>query len=251
MKQNLKVLIIMMLCINAQHNLATSEPKIEIGSSLELFNYQDTPVKLSILIATIEKRADLFDKLYTKLIDQLKSFNLEQVVEVAYFKDNQIVTLGYKRNALIHKAKGEYVCFLDDDDGVCEDYTKLLYDACCQGADCVSCTGILYLNGFKRRTFVHSLKYTTAFTKNGIAYSPVYHLNPVKRNLAIQIPYPDQNFNEDGIWVKKMMASGLLKTEYEVTKPYYFYYYNPSKSQAVPKAKKQIQTKSIATKIKK
>jgi len=220
----------LILCINLLVNsnfILTSE---QIGSSLDMFDYQDTPIRLSILIATIEKRTQSFNKLYQKLLDQLKTYNLETAVEILFYKDNQTVPLGRKRNWLVQNAKGEYVCFLDDDDDVCEDYLKLLFIACASKLDCVSCTGLFFMPNKKPRIFKHSLKYKRIFLdKNGISYSPVYHINPVRKDIAIQVLFPEQNRQEDDVWSEQLMNRKLLKTEFEVKKPYYFYHYEPNK----------------------
>lgn len=202
----------------------------QISSSLALFDYQDTPVQFSVLIATIEKRQELFDQLYQKLLDQLKTYQLETAVEILVFKDNQTFTVGYKRNTLVAQAKGQYVCFLDDDDDVCPDYLKLIYDACQTNADCISCTGIFYMPNQKPRLFRHSLKYSKIFLdQNGVSCSPPYHINPVKRELALKVAFPEQNRQEDDCWSQRMQQLKLLRTEAIITKPYYYYRYNPIK----------------------
>ncbi len=218
-------------------NSKTSEPsQIVISSSLELFDYQDTPIRLSILIATIEKRHDKFETIYQKVLKQIIDNHLEHVVEILYFKDNQTVSLGTKRNELVNLAKGEYVCFLDDDDDVSDDYVELIYNALKTNPDCVSCVGIVSMPNHAPRKFIHSLKYHYAFMKGAISCSPVYHLNTMKRSIAIQIKFPEQNYNEDTTWSKRLHDSKLLKTEVDVkdNKPIYFYQYNPATSEAVP-----------------
>lgn len=214
-------------------------PNYWLSSSLDLFNYQNTPVKLSILIATIDQRQAQFSKLYCKLLEQIKKDKLEHQVEVLFFKDDQTITLGAKRNQLVAQAKGEYVCFLDDDDDICNQYVRLICNALRTNPDCASCTGILYRPNKPAKTFVHSLKYNHAFNQDGIAYSPVYHLNPIKRKIALQVKFPEQNYNEDTVWAKRLRDSKLLKKETEIKQPYYFYYYDYQKSQAVPEEAKK------------
>lgn len=226
MKFFLKLILLIIFLGNFKENL-TQELT---GSSLDLFDYQDTPITFSVLIATIEKRKMLFERLYQKLIAQLKTYNLEHQVEVLFYQDNQTVTVGCKRNWLVQNAKGEYVCFLDDDDNVCDTYLKLIYDACQFGADCISCTGIFYMPNQKPKVFRHSLKYHRIFNdSNGASCSPVYHINPVKRILALMVPFPEQNRQEDDVWSQQMQQRNILKTEVVINTPYYFYHYNPHK----------------------
>ncbi len=214
-------------------------PTYQLSSSLDLFNYQDTPVKLSILITTIDKRSGQFANLYRKLLDQIQTLHLEHQVEVLFFKDAQTYKVGYKRNALIAGAKGDYVCFLDDDDDICDQYVKLIYEALKTNPDCVSCTGIMYKPKHTPQKFVHSLKYHNSFVENQVAYSPVYHLNPVRREYALQAKFPEQNYNEDTTWARRLYDLNLLKTEVEIHEPYYFYHHDYLKSEAVPECAKK------------
>src|SRR3990167_8562546 len=232
-----KIILYFKILANFQLNLAHEQ----IRSSLELFDYQNTPVKLTILIATIEKRETKFIKLYHKLLAQIKKNNLTLEVEILLYQDNQTCPLGRKRNLLVEHAKGKYICFIDDDDDICNNYVSLIYNALKTNPDCVNCPGILYRPGSRRppQKFVHSLKYHSAFIKNKIACSPVYHLNPIKRKIAILVKFPEQNYNEDTIWAKKLYDLNLLKNEFEIIEPYYFYYYDYHKSQAIPDCAKQ------------
>ncbi len=207
-----------------------------LSSSLDLFNYKNTPVTLSILIATIDKRSSQFANLYRKLMDQIQGNHLEHKVEVLFFKDNQTYKVGYKRNQLIEYAKGEYVCFLDDDDDVSDNYAKLLFDNLKSKPDCLSCTGLTYKPNKPVEKFVHSLKYHSAFKEDGVSYSPVYHLNPIKRAYAVQAKFPEQNYNEDTTWARRLYDLKLLKTEVEIDQPYYYYHYDYNKSEAIPEA---------------
>lgn len=206
-----------------------------IISSLANLNYiNSSQIKLSILIATIKIREKQFNQLYQKILKQIKAQDLLNQVEILYFQDNQTSPVGYKRNCLMDQALGEYICFVDDDDDVHEDYIKLIYAALETKPDCVSCTGMIYQPNKLPIKFEHSLKYHKAIKLNHVLCSPVYHLNPVKKSYAIQARFPEQNYNEDTTWAKRLYQLKLLKTEVEIKTPYYFYYYDYQKSQAIP-----------------
>ena len=69
---------------------------------------------LSILICTIQSRAEYLKELLDELNHQIQFSN----VQVLWLGDNKSMSVGTKRNALLSIAEGEWVCFIDDD-GIC------------------------------------------------------------------------------------------------------------------------------------
>ena len=134
-------------------------------------------------------------------------------------------TIGNKRNYLMQSAKGEYLCFFDDDDMPSEDYIKELLKGIESVADCISLRGIMTTNGSNPEVFEHSLKYKSwRTTKNEIKYERYpNHLNCIKSDIAKQIKFPEINHGEDYDWSKKLHESGLLKSEYYTDKVLYHY----------------------------
>ena len=59
--------------------------------------------------------------------------------------------------------------------------------------------------------------------KDNTYYRPPNHLNPIKRSIAIQFLFPEQNYGEDAVWSKAIERSELLQTEEWINIPYYFY----------------------------
>lgn len=182
--------------------------------------------KWSILILTMEKRQPVFEKIFQKLTKQIEENGLQDKVEILVFKDNGENTIGKKRNHLLQTSKGEYICYVDDDDDVEDNYISLIYNKLEQEKpDCVSLVGIITFNGQNPRTFIHSIKYDSYFEKDNVYYRPPNHLNPIKRDIAIQFKFPENSFGEDTDWAMQIARSGLLKKEAVVDTPYYFYLY--------------------------
>ena len=177
----------------------------------------------SILICTLEERRESFERIYTKLTQQINSQDLGDRIEVLYFRDNRENSVGFKRNSLLAQSSGEYVCFVDDDDDVHDKYIALIYNKLRKKPDCVSLKGIMTHHGEHRKEFVHSLHYPTYFEQNNVYYRPPNHLNPIKRSIALQFKFPETFHGEDLCWTMALTASGLLKTESTVDEPYYFY----------------------------
>ena len=110
---------------------------------------------ISILICTIEGR----EKPLSELLNILDNQKNEKV-EILLNKDNREKTVGKKRNELINQAKGKYICFIDDDDIVSDDYiSKILYSINNSNPDVIGLELDYIVNGVKKGRAYHSLKY--------------------------------------------------------------------------------------------
>ena len=83
-------------------------------------------IKLSILIPTLPNRLELFYLPLIKIL--LKQIEPYKNIELISLFDNKKRTIGRKRQNMIDIIQGEYVCFIDDDDRISEDYIKLIMD---------------------------------------------------------------------------------------------------------------------------
>src|SRR3990172_3862274 len=165
-------------------------------------------MKLSVLICTIPERKMLFEALKKKLFNQITDFSQ---VEILSYLDNKKITVGAKRNALVKMATGEYVCFIDDDDDVSDKYVDIILSSL-KGEDCARLVGIITTSGRGERRFVHSIAYQSYYEQNGVYCRPPNHLNPIKKDIAMKIPFPDKNFGEDTDWAMAICKRGLIKT---------------------------------------
>lgn len=199
----------------------------------------------SILICTIEERQESFSRIYNKLQHQIVNNHLEDQIEILFFRDNREHSIGFKRNTLLKQSTGEYVCFVDDDDDVHENYIAMIYEKLLQKPDCVNLLGVMTTNGKNPQPFAHSIQYNDRYyhndkfcSENGIHIRPPNHLNPIKRSVAIQFPFQEANFGEDRKWMIAVAVSGLLKTEAIIDVPYYFYLYDSTKYEKKSEPKK-------------
>ena len=81
--------------------------------------------KLTILILSLPNRLEKLDRIYRKLSKQV----ITRPVQILYLGDNKSMTVGEKRNMILSIAKGRYVCFIDDDDLVTDDYIESIFKA--------------------------------------------------------------------------------------------------------------------------
>lgn len=183
------------------------------------------PKDWSILICTLDEREKQFTKLYNELSKQIADNNLGDKVEILFFKDNRVHTVGFKRNSLLKQSRGMYVNYIDDDDDVHANYIAMIHGALKSRPDCVSLVGIITFNGNQPATFLHSVKYNTYFQQNGVYFRPPNHLNTMKRAVAAQFVFPNISYGEDTNWAMQIAQTGLLKKEAPINTPYYFYKY--------------------------
>jgi len=194
--------------------------------------------KLSILIITLPSRADKLQKLLDVLHPQLPSDgSVELIVKEELHYNDGGPTLGANRNAAVADATGDYACFVDDDDMVPEYYVARILGAIklrattpptkvahspdpndiipmayvSEHPDVVGIQGHYILGQNKPELFIHSIKYKEWITVDGIHQRCPNHLNPVKRELALQVPYPEKNYGEDMDYAMRLLP--LLKTE--------------------------------------
>jgi len=188
----------------------------------------DSP-KLSILIPHKEDRYALLKGILGRLIDQRNELGANLTVEILVNADD--LTIGEKRNKLLKIAEGDYVCFIDDDDDISDDYIKLLLEGINKNVDCCSLRGVITFDGETPEVFEHSIKYKEyKTTDNDIMYERYpNHLNCIKSSIAKQFSFLAINHGEDTDWATQIFNSGLLVHEHFIDKVIYHYKYITNK----------------------
>lgn len=176
--------------------------------------------KLSILIATLGRRNEKFHGLLNQLLPQLDD-TLGEVEVVAYWNNGE-KSIGEIRQALLREAKGDYVCFVDDDDMIADDYCIQILNAL--GKDYVGFKVQLYNDGKRMPVSYHSLKYEKWSQDWEGYYRNVTHLNPIRREIALKGKFSRDGAGEDHSWAE--MVAPYTKTENFIDKVLYFYYHN-------------------------
>ncbi len=174
--------------------------------------------KLSILICHIKGREAELAKLM-EILNEQRTLLMDEV-EVVIEKDEGQMTIGAKRNLLLQRAKGDYIAFVDDDDLVSTDYIQKILEAIETGPDCCSIVGEISTRKFVRR-FVHSIKYQTWFINKDVYYRCPNHLNPVRRELALETGFLEMNRGEDKDYSLRLRK--ILTTEVEIQGIIYHY----------------------------
>ena len=173
--------------------------------------------RLSILTVTIKDRQKIFENLARVLKAQSN-----KDVEMLAICDNGEKSVGRKRNELLEAATGDYVVFVDDDDMVSPFYTFGILEGIKTNPDCCGIEGIITLRNIGPKKFIHSLQYDDWFEKDEVYYRCPNHLNPIKREIALDTKFTDKYWQEDKDFSEGL--KGKLKREVYIKGPIYYYY---------------------------
>lgn len=181
-------------------------------------------MKWEILICSVLERTDLINRLLDSLHAQID----DERVGIIVYADNKQMTIAEKRNRLLSMATAEYVCFIDDDDLVDDNYVKTIYRLL-DGADYVGFMLQHYYDGKPSKPTHHSVKYK-GWSEDGYGfYRDISHLNPIKREIAQKFTFRN-GIGEDEDWSSKVAKSGLVQSEHFIPRPMYYYYYDSKRS---------------------
>lgn len=196
----------------------------------------DTPL-LSVLIATLTRRQQQFLRLAQDLSAQAEA--AADPVEIVALQNSGEKTLAEYRQDLLNDARGEYVCFVDDDDLVADVYVKTITEVimaerpdtvtfpqlCTGTAAPITLFGISYLGQPWQPVLVHGMPvYVRVFS----------HVLPVRADLARKATFVAEGMpgytQEDQVYVQTLVPH-LNQPGYreaQVSEPLYCYMFNPS-----------------------
>lgn len=189
----------------------------------------------TIGILHLPKRKQSYDALIVELNKQITASNAEDIVEIVTETDEGNLSVGAKRNKVLDRANGEYVCFIDDDDMVTPIYVSKILNALKTKPDVVELVGFLPHHNLP---FIHNLKCGGHFRKDGIQFRTPNHLNTIKTEIAKKIRYVEISHGEDQEYSHRLWQSGLMKTEELINERMYIYQFNPKTSETTKFAKK-------------
>ncbi|MES2179826.1 MAG: glycosyltransferase [Gemmatimonadota bacterium] len=216
-----------------KHNSRHDEHDQKLFEERRAAEFNAPQMELSILICSVAPRRQQLERLVNYLRWQMtEAVDLRferQCVEICVDTDDH-VTVGEKRQRLLERAVGKYVCFIDDDDWVDSRYIERVLKACAEGKDCCSLTGVITEDGANPRRFEHSLAHDGWYTReDGVFIRTPNHLNTVRRELALEVGFVSQNVGEDHDFSNRIQP--LLKSEASTGDASLYFYWNvPTKS---------------------
>jgi hypothetical protein len=187
-------------------------------------------ITLSILICSvdIEERQIKLKKLISELHRQISKNYAEEIVEIIVDTDNMYKSVGKKRNDLIEKSQGEFICFIDDDDFVSENYLSTILYHLNSGID-ILLIGIKHIkNGVNEIKILPSLYIDNLNTGEAVFKTNHFHLCPHKKSIARNVLFECVNFAEDMLYSQNMVRH--INNSYLISEPIYIYFDNLEKS---------------------
>lgn len=181
--------------------------------------------KLSILICSLQRRKLFLDRLMQCIQPQLAGNDgVEMLTEI----DNGEISIGAKRNALLQKATGDYVAFVDDDDLVADDYVSSILSAIESSPDVigfpilVSTDGTYVEYGFISSVFHSWFDLPDPFKSGRLSFfACANHITPVRRDLALRVGFPSRQKKEDLSFSFRLREH--LSSEVYLDAPMYYY----------------------------
>lgn len=188
-------------------------------------------ISLDILVASLHERAEQRSALLSELHRQIAAVNGLDAFFIVD-TDGGEMSIGAKRNLLLSRSEADFVAFVDDDDEVSELYLQRISDALAASpdVDCIGIRGVMTTNGMNPKPFIHSLKFNHYHERDGVLLRPPNHLNPIRRDLALKVGFPDVRVGEDMRFASRMAIEGHLKTEAFIETPIYFYRFDTHKT---------------------
>lgn len=172
-------------------------------------------ITLSILIPSIPERAEKLQNLLMELYCQYDEFQKYHYTlgQVEFLFDDSKrfldggLSIGKKRESLVSRAEGKYLCFLDDDETIAPNYVETLMRLCSENKDVCTFRNISKLN-----TFWMIVDMSLNHTENEQANPGViikrrpWHICPVRTKYAKMFGFQDINYGEDWQWFERVLT---------------------------------------------
>lgn len=174
---------------------------------------------LNILISSIPERSKRLNLLVAKLQEQIDYCNKyhKDLGDVHLIVDNSKrfldggLSIGEKRDSLLNRSFSKYICFLDDDDNVAPNYVETLLRLCNEGKDVCTFKSLFMCDGYWTIIDMGLNNDNQQATPDSEVKRNVWHVCPIKRDIAINHSFSALNHNEDWTWMENVLKD--IKTE--------------------------------------
>jgi hypothetical protein len=175
-------------------------------------------MELSIITATIPERAESLSRLKRIVEQQSVGMPVEHIIVEG---DG---TIGRKINTGFYRSNGRYVCVVDDDDTISDDYVVSLLQGIRTGADVVTLG--MQIPGQA------PIWLRAAATEDGATEKMANHLCAWNRHIALAAPLLPRNYGWDVVWYRSIRAGFKGLREYHIPRVLYQYHFSPETTRA-------------------
>lgn len=201
--------------------------------------------KLSVLIPSIESRKPQFTRLLASLDRQIKKNKLEDTVQIFTIVDEgkdaeTYFSIGAKCNELMKHAKGEYVCFIGDDDKIAPTFladivkvTRDPYGKDKKKYDCITFKAKMTINGERPMKQVYHIDNKHYQNKADVELRPPGMITPILHSIAKKYPFVElereKDRGTDYQFATALVNAQVLKNGCHLDKILYYYRYKTKK----------------------
>lgn len=204
---------------------------------------------LSVLVPSIPERSDLLKRMYSVLYKQVITLwrqhpmlgDVEIIVDESVSFLNGGLSIGKKRESLVRKAKGKYLCFLDDDEDIAPNYVETLMRLCQSNADVITFRNLSRLDDYWMLVDMGLHYPNDGANPNFTVRRKPWHICPVKSEFAKLYDFEDSNYSEDWTWMEKVLRHCTTEAKTQAV----LHMYNHSKHKSEADKITRHQTESI------
>lgn len=183
--------------------------------------------KLSILILSLPSRLDRL----SLLLKTLQNQTIKKPVQILTLGDNKSMSVGEKRNMAMSLAKGRYMCFIDDDDMVSNDYVDSILEAIELSPEVITFNVMKFSGGKEEKTckfYYQNGNYSRISPDRSHYKMMPNHLCVWRKDVIIE-EFPHKTVNEDHVWA--MAMDGNYIDVVNIDKVLYHYLYDKDVSE--------------------
>ena len=167
---------------------------------------------LSILIASLPERENIFSYLLSKLLiqqDDLDTFHstlgsVELITDDSKSFLNGGLSIGKKRESLVKRATGKYLCFCDDDETIAPNYLETLVRLCQQDKDVCTFKALFKDDNYWSVIDMSIYYNDEEATPEREVKRNLWQVCPIRSSIAKKHSFPDINYDEDTRWLEKV-----------------------------------------------
>ena len=184
---------------------------------------------LTVCLPTTPDRRGQFYLLLEEILKQINECGASELIEILIDEDCREKSIGRKRDDLLKRATGRYICGVDSDDFIHPKYIYEIVNALLSNPDThhVGFYERCDINGVMSNS-IFSIRYKN-WAENTDGFDHIRCANPksvILREKALEVGYDDLRFSEDRVFSEKVTP--LLESEVFIEKQLYYYNYKSS-----------------------